>query len=73
MAIRAMPSVGDEVTVAYLSTRVRGVVAGIDDDVRSLEVHTEEGERLDFGLNRATGHYLADGRQSGARLLFSRP
>lgn len=73
MPIRALPRVGDEVTVAYLSARVGGVVAAVDHEVRSLAVLTEEGDTLDFWLNRATGHYLAGGRQSGARLVFSSP
>jgi hypothetical protein len=71
MPIRALPRVGDEVTVAFLSVRVHGVVAAIDDHVRSVAVLTEEGDTLDFGLNRATGRYLAGGGQCGARLLFS--
>jgi hypothetical protein len=72
MSIRALPRIGDQVTVAYLSARVGGVVADLDDNQLSLEVLTDEGDRLTFALNRATGRYLGDGRQSGARLLFHR-
>jgi hypothetical protein len=70
MSVRALPRIGDEVTVAYLSVRVDGVVADLDENLRSLEVLTDEGDRLTFALNPATGRYLGDGRQSGARLLF---
>ena len=33
-------------------------------------VLTEDGERITFALNRATGRFLAEGHHSGARLLF---
>jgi hypothetical protein len=72
MPIRAIPRVGDRVTVAFLSSRVGGVVAGTDDARRSVDVVTEDGETVVFALNAATGCYLSDGRQTGARLLFSR-
>jgi hypothetical protein len=71
MRTRAIPRVGDEVTVAYLSVMVTGVVAEVSDGLRSLGVLTEEGEALRFELNRATGRYLSGGGQSGARLLFA--
>jgi hypothetical protein len=72
MAIRVIPRVGDPVTIAFLSTQVGGVVAGTADGLRSLHVITDDGDTVSFALNRATGRYMADGRQSGARLLFSR-
>lgn len=72
MAIRAVPRVGDHVTVAFLSAQIGGVVAGSDEQQRSLDVVTDEGEMVRFALNRATGRYLSDGRQAGARLLFTR-
>jgi hypothetical protein len=68
--IRAIPRIGAEVTVAFLATEVGGVVADVHDE-HELEVLTDEGEAIHFGLNRATGRYLADGRQSGARLRFA--
>ena len=61
---------GDQVTVAFLAGRVGGVVAGTDFERRALSVLTDDGETVRFALNRATGRYLGDGRQSGARLLF---
>ncbi len=72
MAIRALPNIGDPVTVAFLSAQVDGVVAGADADRRSVNVVTDDGETVSFALNRATGRWLSDGRQSGARLLFTR-
>jgi hypothetical protein len=70
MPARAIPHPGDEVTVAFLSVRVGGIVAEVNHGLRSLDVLTEDGETLTFRLNRATGRYLAGGRQSEARLLF---
>jgi hypothetical protein len=67
---RAVPHVGDHVTVAFLAARVAGVVTHIDDSSLRIDVRTEEGETVHFALNRATGSFLADGQQSGARLLF---
>jgi phage baseplate assembly protein gpV len=72
MPIRALPRIGDQVTVAFLSGQVGGVVAGADDEQRSVNVVTDDGETVRFALNRATGRFLSDGRQSGARLLFTR-
>jgi hypothetical protein len=72
MPIRAIPRIGDPVTVAFLSAQIGGVVAGADDERRSVNVVTDEGETVSFALNRATGRFLSEGRQSGARLLFSR-
>ena len=46
--------------------------SGSDEQQRSLDVVTDEGEMVRFALNRATGRYLSDGRQAGARLLFTR-
>ena len=72
MAIRAIPRVGDPVTVAFLSVHVSGVVASTDESQRSVDVMTEDGEAVLFTLNPATGRYLSGGRQTGARLLFTR-
>jgi hypothetical protein len=65
-----MPHIGAHVTVAYLAVRVAGVVTSVDDESRRLLVATEDGQTVAFGLSRATGTFLADGRQGGARLLF---
>ena len=67
---RAMPHVGAPVTVAFLAVRIGGVVTSIDLDARRLMVATDDGQTLAFGLSRATGTFLADGQQGGARLLF---
>jgi hypothetical protein len=72
MSSRGVPCVGDEVTVAFLAARVGGVVAHTADGFRSVHVVTDDGETVRFALNRATGRYLSDGRQSGARLLLAR-
>jgi len=66
-----MPYVGDPVTVVFLAIRIEGVVTDVDYDARRVLVATEDGQALAFGLSRATGTFLADGRQSGARLLFA--
>ena len=68
---RAMPHVGAPVTVAYLAVRFEGVVTAVDYDARRVMVATEEGQSVAFGLSRATGTFLADGQQGGARLLFA--
>ena len=67
---RVMPHVGDSVIVAFLAARIEGVVTGVDVDARRVAVATEDGQSLVFVLSRATGTFLADGQQSGARLLF---
>ncbi|HWF50293.1 MAG TPA: hypothetical protein VG294_06570 [Solirubrobacteraceae bacterium] len=65
-----MPHVGDAVTVVYLAVRVAGVVTAMDLEARRVRVATEDGQALVFELSRATGTFLVDGKQSGARLLF---
>jgi hypothetical protein len=65
-----MPHLGAPVTVAFLAVRIEGVVTSVDLQSRRLVVATEDGQTLAFGLSRATGTFLADGQQSGARLLF---
>jgi hypothetical protein len=67
---RAMPHVGDPVTVVFLAARVGGMVTAVDLEARRVTVDTAEGQALAFELSRATGTFLADGQQSGARLLF---
>ena len=65
-----MPHVGDPVTVVFLAARIEGVVTAVDVDARRVLVATEDDPALAFELSRATGTFLADGQQSGARLLF---
>jgi hypothetical protein len=68
---RAIPNVGDSVTVVLLGARTGGVVTQVDDDRRRLIVLTDDGEALSFALSRATATFLHNGQQSGARLLFN--
>jgi hypothetical protein len=58
------------VTVSLLARRVRGAVEEVRDGGRSLTVLTEDGELMEFALNRATGMFTGGGTQSGARLSF---
>lgn len=69
---RAIPHLGASVTVVFLGRRVAGVVIGVEQDARRLLVTTEEDETIEFALSRATGTFLADGNQTGPRLLFDR-
>lgn len=61
---------GDRVLVAFLAAQVAGVIESVSDDRRRLEVACEDGTRLTFELSRATGRFVAEGRQAGARLFF---
>jgi hypothetical protein len=70
MPARALPRIGDAVTVAFLSVSVGAVVAEVGDGLQSVDVLTEEGDSFTFTLNPATGRYMAGGHQSGPRLLF---
>jgi hypothetical protein len=65
-----MPHVGDQVAVAFLAARIEGVVTDVDIEARRVLVATADGQSLAFELSRATGTFLADGQQSGSRLLF---
>lgn len=68
-----MPEVGAAVLVDYLGTTVTGIVVGLEDAGRRLEVHTDDGATLRFALNRATATFTTDGTQTGARLRFAPP
>jgi hypothetical protein len=72
MRQRVVPRVGDQVVVVFLAASVRGVVERVDEDLRGLEVLTEEGEELRFELSRATGSFVSGG-QTGPRLYFGDP
>ena len=65
-----MPTVGARVTVRFLGRQVSGVVAEVHDDGRRLLVATDDGERMSFELSRATGGFVHEGDQTGARLTF---
>lgn len=71
MYTRTLPHVGQSVTVVFLAARVAGTVAAVDADQRGIEVVTEEGERIRFTLQRASGRFQAEG-QDGPRLYFHR-
>jgi hypothetical protein len=72
MPLRAMPHVGRPVVVAYLDSRVDGVISEVLDDGRRILVTTHEGERIFFVLNRATAAFTAERVRSGPRLIFER-
>lgn len=44
----------------------------VDEDLRGLDVVTDEGETLRFKLSRATGRFVA-ADHSGAQLYFDEP
>jgi hypothetical protein len=69
MRARVVPRVGGRVVVVFLAASVRGVVERVDDDLRGLQVLTEEGEEMRFELSRATGSFVSGG-QTGPRLYF---
>ncbi len=69
---RAIPRLDGSVTVVFLGRRVAGVVIGVENDARRVLVRTDEDETIQFALSRATGTFLADGNQTGPRLLFDR-
>lgn len=65
-----MPTVGARVTVAFLGDRLPGVVEDVQEDGRRVLVALDDGSHLTFALSRATGRFVRDGEQSGARLVF---
>ncbi len=70
MRTRAMPHVGDAVTIVFLAASVFGIIERVEDERRRLHVLTEDGEAMTFTLKRATGRFVAAGDESGARLVF---
>ncbi len=70
MRSRAMPYPGRRVAVIYLGAVLEGTVKRVDDGGRSLTVVTDEGEQLDFQLDRATASFTLPGGQTRARLRF---
>jgi hypothetical protein len=66
-----MPHVGGAVLVDYLGVAVHGIVRSIEPESRRLEVVTDDGKRLTFALNRATGTFTVDGGQTAPRLRFT--
>jgi hypothetical protein len=62
-----MPVEGAEVTVVYLGVTESGVIAGVFDDGRTVDVETLAGERLRFRLN-ATGWFVTADRAARLQL-----
>lgn len=58
------------VTVVQLASRSRATIREVADGGRRLVVVTDGGGELVFALSRATGRFMEDGNQTGARLLF---
>jgi hypothetical protein len=68
---RALPRVGDPVTVHQLGRRAAGVIEDVLDGGRRVVVSTEDdGELHVFELSPATARFVEGGRQAGARLTF---
>lgn len=59
--------------MAFLGRRIGGVIEDVQEDGRRLMVATDDGSRMTFALSRATGQFVEDGRQTGARLSFDDP
>jgi hypothetical protein len=70
MYARALPYVGQSVTVSFLAARVHGTVVAVNADLAGLDVLTEEDDVIKFLLQPTTGRFQAAG-QSGARLFFN--
>ncbi len=73
MVLRVMPTVGAEVIIDHLGVTEHGVVRSVDALARRVQVATEDGDTIEFALNRATATFTVGGDQTGARLRFSPP
>lgn len=58
--MRALPRPGAAATVLYLDAAVSAQIEEVQQQGREVCVITEEGERLRFVLNPATGVFLTD-------------
>ncbi len=56
--------------VAYLATELPGTIEEVTLDGRGLRVRLDTGEEVVFRLSRATGRFMSEGAQTGARLRF---
>jgi hypothetical protein len=65
--VRQLPVEGAEVTVVYLGVTEPGVIAGVHDEGRTVDVETLAGERLRFRLN-ATGWFVTADRSARLQL-----
>jgi hypothetical protein len=72
LRLRALPRTGGRVAVIFLAHRVGGVVVSVDENLRGLDVVTDEGETVRFKLSQATGRFVAPGH-SDAQLYFDEP
>jgi hypothetical protein len=70
MTVRAIPRVGDPVTVGFLAAKVKGTIEWVDADLRRLRVLTDDGEMLTFKLSPATARFVGEAHPAGPRLLF---
>jgi hypothetical protein len=67
---RALPHLGQSVTVSFLAARVHGTVVAVDQGLDGLEVLTDEDELMRFELLPTTGRFHSGG-QIGPRLFFN--
>lgn len=67
---RLVPTVGAPASVVRLAARARATIVAVGDGGRELVVVTDTGERMRFALSRATGTFVEEGRQYGARLTL---
>ena len=67
MRSRAVPFEGDEVMILSLRPPLRGVIAEVADDGKSMFVIAEEGNWIRFSLRLATGRFEA---ADGSRIRF---
>jgi hypothetical protein len=70
MTGRAIPRVGDPVTVRFLAAKVNGTIEWVDGDLHRLRVLTDEGEMLTFKLSPAMARFVTEAHPAGPRLLF---
>jgi hypothetical protein len=56
---RALPAVGDEVTIVHLGARVPAVIVAVSGP--SVQVHDAEGATTTFVLNPTTAHFVREG------------
>jgi hypothetical protein len=68
--LRKVPHVGESVRIVYLAAERRGAIERVSEDMRELEVLSEDGHILIFRLNQATARFVAIGDHLGARLSF---
>jgi hypothetical protein len=70
MYARALPFVGQSVTLSFPAASVHGTVVAVNADLGELDVLTEADEVIKFVLQPTTGRFQSGG-QTGARLFFN--